>query len=177
MDAKQAIKSYEHSGELGAELRAAIASPRGRRQIYELLQGKVLHPFHALILAMFEQEMHLTKALWERQAEAEAAAEDEYATSAIYRCAFFLYQIGDPNDVFILWQAGRMNMDVGSILGVRYLVGAGIHETIAFLQRSDREEAGRILQEIKNAFDDPVAFDEQMRWDHARRADPDNVWL
>lgn len=173
MDPTQAIEAYERSGELGAELRAIIASPGGRRQIYELLQGKALRPFHALILAMFEQEVLFRAALWERKAE----AEDEYAISAIYRCAFFLYQIGDPDDVFVLWQAQRLNMDVGSILGVQYLVGAGIDEIIAFLERSERGEAGKILEEIKNSFDDPGAFDEQRRWDQARRADPDNVWL
>lgn len=178
MDAKQAIESYERSGDLGAELRAAIASPGGRRQIYELLQDKALHPFHALILAMFEQEMLFRKALGEHQPEAMAAAGDEYATSAIYRCAFLLYEIGDPDDVFILWQAKSLDFDIGCMMGVEYFLGAGVNEAIAFLEQSDRQESRKILDYIKNLFDDLSELEEQRRgWERARRADPDNVWL
>lgn len=173
INTQQAIAAYEASGELGAELHATIASPGGRRQIYELLQGKALDPFHALIRAMFEQEMRYRKA----PSECEADAEDEDAISGIYRCAFLLYQIGDPEDVFMLWAAKLLNMDVYCMLGAQYFVGAGINETLAFLEDSGRVESGKILEYLKSSFDAPHALDEQRQWEEARRADPDNVWL
>ena len=84
---------------------------------------------------------------------------------SICRCAFLLYRLGRPDDVFLLWQAKHLDMDVGCSLGVEYFVGAGVDATLAFLAQCDAPEAGEIAAYVGEAFVTDDAMQEQSGWE------------
>lgn len=166
MNAEQAIAEFEHCGnQMSPQLRTTIEIPEVRLGIYKLLLGKVLGPFRPLILALFEQEMRLRTELWEGTAEDEGNFYE-----GIYQCAFMLSQIGNPNDIFLLWEAKHLNMDVGSSLGAEYFVGAGVQESLSFLEIASHPEADEIATYVKEWFQQPEALDWQQAWEEERRS-------
>jgi hypothetical protein len=81
----------------------------------------------------------------------------------LYWCGFLLYRIGDVSDVALLWQAKNVNFDTASGFDVQFLVGAGVEETIRYLQmKSDKDSRAALeyLVKSKEAGD----FDDLATW-------------
>lgn len=134
-----------------------------RNRVYPLLSPESFDERHALFLALMHREMDYRVRLWEGLVE---DPDDRYEN--IYRCAFMLYRIGQPEDVFLLWHAKSLNMDVGSSLGVEYFIGAGVDPTLDHLKVSDSPEADKISAFIRHAFVDGDWMQWQKNWELAQ---------
>src|SRR5688572_5457083 len=52
----------------------------------------------------------------------------------LYWCAFLLYLAGDLRDVPTIWRAKQINMDTDSGLDGQCLIGAGLDQTLRYLE-------------------------------------------
>jgi hypothetical protein len=52
----------------------------------------------------------------------------------IYWCGLLLYLAGDPADVPLMWEGKRIDMDTAIGFDGQFLVGAGVEETIKYLE-------------------------------------------
>ncbi|MCR5886113.1 hypothetical protein LRS03_25970 [Rhizobacter sp. J219] len=161
MRAKQVLQEFKQSSVLASsEVQAVVADPAERQALYKLLLSEQLIPVASLIRAAFQKEVEYRNALWERTAEDDG---DYY--EGIYRCAFLLYRLGNPEDIPALWQAKYLNMDVGSSMGAEFFVGAGLNESIKFIENSDHPESGEIAAYIQGWFSQPDAMQWQKGWE------------
>ncbi len=90
--------------------------------------------------------------------------EDDLYFEQLYWCALLLYLVGDPADVPLMWEAKNINMDTGSGFDVQFLVGAGVHETVSYLQAHGNDEIAAYLQQCEAAHD----FDDLPGWEQFR---------
>lgn len=77
--------------------------------------------------------------LWDSQID----DNDDYSEN-IYFCAYLLSECAQLEDVFLLWEAKYLNMDVGCMLDANYMIGAGLTETLNYLQSSKHPQASTI---------------------------------
>ena len=64
-----------------------------------------------------------------------------------------LFASGDLADVESLWAAKQSSMDLGCMLDIQLLCGAGLSETLAFLERAPFPEAEEALEYIRSCMD------------------------
>jgi hypothetical protein len=81
----------------------------------------------------------------------------------LYWCGLLLYQIGDVNDVYLLWQAKHVNYDTDCGFDIQFLAGAGLETTLEHLKTqpsSESQEALAYLLKYKASGD----FDDLNSW-------------
>jgi hypothetical protein len=165
MHAQQALQSFKETSTTDApEVQAVLSSPAERQWLYKLILGEQMQLIAPLIRAALRMEVKYRNALWEGTAEDNG---EHY--EGIYRCAFLLYCVGDPADIFSLWQAKYLNMDVGTSMGAEFFVGAGVNESIKFIENSRHPEAGDITAYIQGWFSQPDAMQWQKSWEEDMR--------
>jgi hypothetical protein len=82
----------------------------------------------------------------------------------LYWCGLLLYLVGDLADVPLMWQAKQLNMDTGGGFDVQFLVGAGLDETVRYLEEHHEEEILEYVRKCKGAKD----FDDLEGWERFR---------
>ena len=112
--------------------------------------------FHAELLDLFRHEMDF------RRAGAPGDAEDNY--ELIYWCALLLYLVGDPADAPLMWAAKQIDFDTSCGFDGQFLVGAGIDETIDYLEAHGHSEPAVFVKGLKRAGD----LDELGKWQEFR---------
>lgn len=60
-----------------------------------------------------------------------------------------LFTFGYPDDTLLIWNAKRKDFDAGCYIDGDLLMGAGLNETIHFLQKLNTPKAKEILEYIK----------------------------
>ena len=151
-----------------------LKDPSIRNEIYKLFSNEPSEHFRSLILNLFEEEIDFTNLLSDGDAE-----DPDYLHENIYLCAIFIYWMRNTEDVFILWKAKNLNMDMGCMLDISCLFGAGVNETIEYLENSSNPASEDILDYIKhwtgseqklNEFKEEISnwFDDQLEY-HNRK--------
>jgi hypothetical protein len=118
---------------------------------------KTIHPE---LQDLFARETEFRRALWHH----EVTDDDDYFEN-VYHCALLLYLVGSPADVPMMWKAKRLNMDVGSGLDYQFLVGAGVNETIAYLDKNHYDDIEAYIRNCDPRNMTPEALEE---WEHFR---------
>lgn len=95
---------------------------------------------HQVLLDLFRREMA------SRRREG-YDLEDSFFEN-LYWCALLLYLIGDPADVSLMWEAKHINMDAGCSFDGQFLVGAGVEETIKYLEERGQKAPADYLKEL-----------------------------
>lgn len=113
--------------------------------------------FHETLLEIFHREMTY------RDSDQSDDPENNYFEQ-LYWCGLLLYLVGDPADVPLMWKAKNINMDTGCGFDVQFLVGAGVQETIRYLETRGEIEILEYLKECDAAND----FDDMPRWEEYR---------
>ncbi len=161
MHAQQALEAFKLLLAVTApEVQAVLSDPAERQKLYKLLVNEPLQPLSVLVRAAFQKELEYRDALWEGTVE-----DSGEFYEGIYRCAFLLYRLGNTEDIHTLWQAKHLNMDVGSSMGAEFFIGAGLHETIAFIEHTSLSESANIAEYIGDYFFQPDAMQWQERWE------------
>ncbi len=137
-----------------------LSEPRVRKALCTSIPNQPRAEDRELLLLLFGAEMLFRDALWHGRTEDEG---DHYEN--IYECAFLIYRMSHVEDVFLLWEAKRLNMDVGASLGAEYFVGAGVRETLEYLGASLHEKAGAIHSYLEGHFSSAEAFEAQSEWE------------
>lgn len=133
-----------------------ISTPEAREKILSQIQPEAAHLYHELLLDILKLEMDYRQ----------LAGVLEYYEN-LYWCSLLLFLIGDPADTELMWKAKNINMDTGAGFDIRLLVGAGVRETIAFLEASNcleiaeqlkaREHSGE-FKELKDWTEQQIAY-------------------
>jgi hypothetical protein len=93
-----------------------------REQIARVLNKDLQPNDHALIRYILLQEMQAHQHVGEEM------------TENLRRCAYLLYRLGNVEDSILLWKAKNINFDTYCGLDIQFLVGAGLTETLAYLE-------------------------------------------
>ncbi|MDJ0692410.1 MAG: hypothetical protein QNJ41_28465 [Xenococcaceae cyanobacterium MO_188.B32] len=159
MDATEILNAYRENGfVLSPQCCTEIKNEQKRDGIYRLIPNNPRDEFHELLVQLFEEEIEFRNGLWRRERE-----DDNDLFENIYQCAFLLHQLGRVEDVLLMWRAKNLNMDVGSRLDAQYLVGAGVLETIKFLESSTDPLASDALRYV-NAWRVSADLDDLPKW-------------
>jgi len=144
MNISHAVREYLDNGNIVSPEIASILSEAGARQsLYKILLDQPPAPFRKLLLLALDHEIAFQNDLFDGTCE---DPHEHY--EGIYRCAFLLYRAGDVVDTLSLWSAKHINMDVGSSLGAEYFLGAGLADTMAFLDGWSDPDAVAIFEYV-----------------------------
>lgn len=116
------------------------------------------------MLRLLEEEIRFREALW----NGSATDAGDYC-EGIYHCAFLLSRCGDPSDTAALWKVQYLNQDIGELY-VGNFVGAGIKETLDFLDRQTDESSMDIAAYIRDSLASPAATEWIERWEDGCRS-------
>jgi hypothetical protein len=166
MNIDRTVKEYLDNGNIISLEMASILSQSGARQsLYKTLLDQPLAPFRNLLLLALDHEVAFRNALFNGECE---DPDDHY--EGIYRCAFLLYRAGDVADTLPLWSAKHINMDVGSSLGAEYFLGAGVVDTMAYLDGWSDPDAIAIFEYINEflSYDDEGGWSCREQWELER---------
>jgi hypothetical protein len=145
-----------------AEAKALLGQPRNRACLYRRMHPRPEPSLAPLLRVLLQHEVEYRGAL-DSSVSGDCEADDEDAFEYIYWCAFLLAQLGDPEDVIRLWRAKHTNFDVGCGFDTEALLGAGIHETLAYLSRDSSPEAAEARAYLEGGLEREV--DERLaRW-------------
>jgi hypothetical protein len=136
-------------------------SPRGRRALLLKIppNREVVRKYHPELLDFFRREMSFRRG----DNPAEGDDESDYFEH-LYWCGLLLYLVGDPGDVPLMWEAKKINMDTGCGFDGQFLVGAGVEQTIKYLEDRGYNAAADFLKELKSLKE----LDDLERWEKFR---------
>lgn len=148
MNEKEILNSYlKNDFEIDAKIGETLIDAAFRNSVYSLIPNFPSKDYQNLLTYLFELEIR------DRNGELEVNSKyrDEDYFENIYLCGFLLSKIGDPKDVFTIWKAHMLDMDIGC-LNAHYFVGAGLEETIKYLDslidETSRDIKEYILEEL-----------------------------
>ena len=135
-----------------------LNSPRDRRALLLKIPPKreVLRAHHPELLDLFRREMQFRRG-------DDSADEADYFEH-LYWCALLLYLVGDPADAPLMWEAKNINMDTGCGFDGQFLVGAGVEETIKYLENGGHTAPADYLKKLQACKD----FDDLPGWERFR---------
>jgi len=93
-----------------------------RNEIYKKISINSCQSLHALIKLLFQEELKY---------RLDDNVEEFFEN--IYRCAFLLYNVGDLNDVKLMWNAKQSDFDLSCGFDIQFIIGAGYEKTLDFL--------------------------------------------
>jgi hypothetical protein len=123
------------------------SSPRARyeRLLHLAPDRATARKHHPELLDIFRREMKFRK-------DGCPAPDDEFDyADSIYWCALLLYFVGDLADVLLMWEAKNIDFDLRCGFDWQFFVGAGVDETIKYLEDQSQEEAADYLKGQKAA--------------------------
>jgi len=115
---------------------ADIHSPSSREQALRNILREDAKKHQPLLQEIFCREMEY------RQSES-----DQAYFGNLYWCAYLLFHVADLRDVEAMWVAKHLNMDTGCGFDVENMVGAGVEQTIEYLQQRGADEAADYIEE------------------------------
>jgi hypothetical protein len=167
MNTEQILAQYVlDQNKFTSQVATTLQLPGARQLIYKALLAKPRLPFHGLLRHLLQKEVQYRNALWNREDE-----DDGNNFEGIYRCAYLLGGCADPSDSLLLWEAKFINMDVGTSMGAEFFIGAGLHETLAYLDQCSAKEAAEIREYVRGHFSNANALKWQEDWEEERIAD------
>lgn len=138
------IEKYLQTGNISPELEKSLSDPMWRRDFYRQIMQQPA-PYRFILLRLLNEEIEYREALWHGKTKDSG---EHY--EGIYQCAFLLSCCGNPSDVIALWKVQYLNQDIGEI-DVGNFVGAGVPETLSYLDQSTEENAVEIAEFIRHS--------------------------
>ncbi|MFE1571911.1 hypothetical protein ACFIQG_08855 [Comamonas odontotermitis] len=167
MNTDQILAQYlSDVSEVTSKVANTLQQPRARQLVYKELLAKPRLPFHSLLRHLLQEEVMYRNALWNLEVQ-----DDDNHFEGIYRCAYLLGGCADPSDTLLLWDAKFINMDVGTSMGAEFFIGAGLHETLAYLSQCSAKDAAEIREYVWGYFSDADALKWQKDWEEERITD------
>lgn len=138
-----------------------LTRPRDR---YRLLKGippdrAIVRTIHKELLDLFRIEMDYRK----EDCPPQPDQEFDYV-ELIYWCGLLLYLIGDPADAPLMWEAKHIDFDIGCSFDIQFLVGAGVDETVQYLEAQGQAQAVAYIKECQLSRD----FEDLPGWERFR---------
>jgi hypothetical protein len=134
-----------------------LKNPSGRQSLLKQMPPvrHVVSKYHAEMLDLFQREIQFARELRVRTDGGPVCRDDEIDYyENLYWCALFLYFIGDPADVPLMWEAKQIDMDTACGFDSQFMVGAGVDATIAYLREHAHHEIATYLEKNKTMFAD-----------------------
>jgi len=119
----------------------------------------VVRKHHAELLDLFRREMTYRRASDTAPNDGESECFEQ-----IYWCGLLLYLIGDPADVLLMWEGKQIDMDTACGFDGQFLVGAGVEETIKYLDEHGQKKPAEYLKSMKADRE----LDDLPRWEQFR---------
>jgi hypothetical protein len=138
-----------------------FGTPLGRRAALMRIppDRAVARKYHSELLELFRREMAYRRGDDSPEGEGESDCFEQ-----IYWCGLLLYLVGDPADVPLMWEGKQINMDTGIGFDGQFLVGAGVEETIKYLEENGQKKPAEYLKEMKASKE----LDDLSEWEEFR---------
>lgn len=122
-----------------------------RKLLYKEINKYFSHEYAKLIRKMFSIEVKARTVFYSYDLDFKEIEYDETydCPTSIKCCTYLLYSLGNLDDVKSIWNAKCIDFDSYFELDGQLLVGAGVDETIAFMQNDKDEIAELILKDVK----------------------------
>jgi hypothetical protein len=101
-----------------------IATPASREQVLLSILPESAKQHHQMLRQLFAAEIEYRR-----------SEENHEYFENIYWCAFLLFMTGDPSDSEVMWRAKHIDMDIGCGFDAENMVGAGVDQTVAYLDK------------------------------------------
>jgi hypothetical protein len=111
-----------------------IATPASREQALSNILPESAKQHHQMLRQLFAAEME-----YRRRDE-----NDEYFEN-LYWCAYLLFKVGDPSDSEVMWRAKHINTDTGRGFDAENMFGAGVDETVAYMDKNGFHDIARYI--------------------------------
>ncbi|TGL31337.1 hypothetical protein EHQ52_15480 [Leptospira koniambonensis] len=152
MNEKDILDKYlSNDCKIDTEIETKLIDAAFRNSFYNLVPNFPPRNYQNILIFLFELEI--------KDRNGELRDNDKYRGEYfenIYLCGFLLSKVGDPKDVFTIWKAHRMDMDIG-YLDAHYFIGAGLSKTIRYLESSADEISKEIREYILEELTDENA--------------------
>jgi hypothetical protein len=109
-------------------------TPAGREQALSKILPESAKQHHEMLRQLFMAEMEYRR-----------HDDDQEYFENIYWCAYLLFKVGDPSDSEVMWRAKHINMDTGCGFDTENMVGAGVDETVAYLNKYGFQDIARYI--------------------------------
>ncbi|WP_141832680.1 hypothetical protein [Herbaspirillum sp. SJZ107] len=111
-----------------------ITTSAGREQALSHILPESAKQHHEMLRQLFVAEMEYRR-----------RDDDHDYFENIYWCAYLLFKVGDPSDSEVMWRAKHINMDTGCGFDTENLVGAGVDETVTYLDKHGFRDIARYI--------------------------------
>jgi len=101
-----------------------------RANVCDLICDTLRDEDHALVQSLTEQEIL-----------AHENDDDSYVDDNLVLCARILFKLGHAEDSLLVWRAKNINFDTETAISVELIAGAGIEQTLAYLQAVNSPES------------------------------------
>lgn len=155
-------RQFLSDGVIGQVLEGRLMDHRDRQALYPWICAQGPKPFRDLLIRMYDEEIRLRREIWQGKHR-----DDLDLGEGIYDCAFLLHCCGCPADSLVIWKANMLDQDIGE-LDARFLVGAGIDETMAYLGKTKGASAREMTDHIREwmSWGDAASDLEEWRTDY-----------
>ncbi|HST11185.1 MAG TPA: hypothetical protein VLL05_12485 [Terriglobales bacterium] len=138
-----------------------LTQPKHRYRILSKIppDRAAVRMLHTELRDLFRREMKY------RKSGSPALPNDEYDYADMsYWCGLLLYLIGDPADTPLMWEAKNIDFDLGCAFDIQFMVGAGVDQTIRYLESHGTNDAVEYLESCRRARD----FEDLRGWERFR---------
>lgn len=152
MDSQQLIASYRQSPtELNDEIKEQLRfskvktgagdewidrSSEMRRTVAKLLYGTAINTDIPLLHYMVEQEALYCAEIWG-------------STDTLCHLAWTIFYLGDLSSLPVLWRSKNTSFDTYAVIGSRELLGAGVEQTVTYLENANFPEKDDLLKYLR----------------------------
>ncbi|WP_312316096.1 hypothetical protein [Stenotrophomonas sp.] len=165
-DVSELLKQFRKTAMLSPDLESAVLRPEFRMNAYRYLVKATVTPFRPLLMRLFPLEVAYRKAIWARLIEDDDDDSDFF--EGIYHAGYLLSLCANPSDVELIWTGHMLNQDIGE-LDPGNFVGAGLEQTLSYLDTSSHPDAPDIACFIRTNFEAFGGEAGMQRWRDRRR--------
>ena len=148
-DVSGLLRKFRDTAVFSPTLENAMLRPEFRMSTYRYLVKETVTPYRLLLTRLFSLEVAYRRAIWQGLIEDDEGGE---FSEGIYHAGYLLSLCAEPSDVELIWTGHMLNQDIGELDPGNYL-GAGLDQTLSYLDASSHTDAPDIARFIRSNFE------------------------
>lgn len=162
--AKQVRSSGNISEEIAAKVKAVVSNDTSG-EVFDANEGFRFEVIKEVCRILCPENRLFIRHLLEQEIEAHGGGGG--VSNSIVLCAGMLFELRQPEDALLIWQAKETSFDTHCGLAVELLVGAGVDRTLGYWRSQTSKQAKEFYEVLlKAAYGGEFADLEEFRIEH-----------